>query len=192
MIAIDLKRGGSSRPYRSFIQGDFEKLVTTQGQRLSGCELLIFCTPEELVIRCLPATLRLGGLRICSDICSVKSRIESTVRKLSSRKQRSVPYISIHPMFGPTRDFSGYNLCVVPLQHGRSEYAAAYVNLLKTWSARLIRLSAREHDSLTSWTQAALHVSLLAYAYAFDWIKYSAAENAACRHTNPESLSFFG
>ena len=166
VLGVDLKRAHSPRLYSSFIQGDFGNLLKTHRDRLGGCELLIFCTPEELVVKHLAATLRLSGLRICSDICSVKSRIRRIVANLRSAQQRSISYIGVHPMFGPTKNFRGYNLCVVPMQRQRGPYAAEFLGLVRSWSAKVTVLSAQEHDNMTAWSQAAVHLSLLSYAGA--------------------------
>lgn len=166
VIGTDIKAPASRRSDASFIKGDFGEILRTSRHRLAKCDLLIFCTPEEVVIKHLAATLKLTGLRVCSDICSVKSRIQRVVSNLRSPQQRSVAYVGIHPMFGPTEDFSGYNLCIVPMQRHRGRYAAEFQKLIRTWSAEVTVLSPKEHDVITAWSQAATHLSILSYASA--------------------------
>lgn len=166
VIGVDVKDTGTHRRDIRFIRGDFGEVLHASQHRLEGCELVIFCTPEEVVIKHLPATLALRGLRVCSDICSVKARIQRAVARLRSAQQRSVSYISIHPMFGPTEDFRGCNLCIIPMQRDRGRYAAEFVRLVRSWSAETAILAADEHDRITAWSQAAAHLAVLSYAGA--------------------------
>ena len=165
----DLPPDGSSAPepaLSEFVPGEIGTLLAGRRDWFSGFDLLVFCTPENVVIEHLPAALDIDGPSVYADICSVKSRIAEVVARHADTRRTPFSYVSIHPMFGPVEDFTGFNLCTVPMTDGTSEYRAAFLALLNTWNARLIELSAEEHDRLTAWVQAACHFAILGYGAA--------------------------
>ncbi len=149
-----------------FVPGGIGALLAEWREWFSKFDVLIFCTPEGVVIEHLPAALEIEGPRVYSDICSVKSRIAAVVAGCSDTRRAPFAYVSIHPMFGPVEDFTGFNLCTVPMAGAAGEHRAAFLELLDGWNVRRIELSAEEHDRLTAWVQAACHFAILGYGAA--------------------------
>ena len=149
-----------------FVPGEIGTLLVERREWFSGFDLLMFCTPENVVTEHLPAALGIEGPKLYADICSVKSRIAAVVADCMHARRLPFSYVSIHPMFGPVEDFTGFNLCTVPMADGAGEHRAAFIELLDTWKARRIELSAEEHDRLTAWVQAACHFAILGYGAA--------------------------
>ena len=149
-----------------FMPGEIGDLLARHGEWFGGFDLLMFCTPENVVIEHLPAALRIEGPTLYSDICSVKSRIASVVTAGAGARRTPFSYVSIHPMFGPVEDWTGFNLCTVPMAGGTGESREAFLALVGGWQARRIELSAEEHDRLTAWVQAACHFAILGYGAA--------------------------
>ena len=149
-----------------FVPGEIGALLTERREWFAGFDLLIFCTPESVVIQHLPAAISIEGPAVYADICSVKSRIAAVVAGCAGQWRTPFSYVSIHPMFGPVEDFTGFNLCTVPLADGAGESQAEFLELLDGWHARRIEISAEEHDRLTAWVQAACHFAILGYGAA--------------------------
>ncbi len=149
-----------------FVSGEIGSLLAGREDWFAGFDVLMFCTPESVVTEHLPAALRIEGPRLYSDICSVKSRIAAVVAASVSARRKPFVYVSIHPMFGPVEDFTGFNLCTVPMADGAGETRDAFNAIVEGWQARRIELSAEEHDRLTAWVQAACHFAILGYGAA--------------------------
>ena len=150
-----------------FVPGGVGELLTERKTWFAGFDLVMFCTPENVVTEHLPAALAIEGPAVFADICSVKSRVAAVVAACVGEKRRApFSYLSLHPMFGPAEDFTGFNLCTVPMAEGDAATRAEFFGLLDRWHARRIELSAEEHDRLTAWVQAACHFAILGYGAA--------------------------
>lgn len=149
-----------------FVPGAVGALLAERREWFAGFDLVLFCVPENVVTAHLPAALAIEGPAVFADICSVKSRVAALVADSASRSASPFSYVSLHPMFGPVEDFTGFNLCTVPLAAGEAGAAAEFAALLDGWRARRIELSAEEHDRLTAWVQAACHFAILGYGAA--------------------------
>ena len=169
VAGTDLPMAGGSAPapvLAEFLPGEIGTLLASRKDWFAGFDLLMFCTPESVVTEHLPAALSIEGPALYSDICSVKSRIAAVVARGTDMRRTPFSYVSIHPMFGPVEDFTGFNLCVVPMAGGAGEIRDAFSALLGGWSAHRVDLSAEEHDRLTAWVQAACHFAILGYGAA--------------------------
>lgn len=159
-----------------FVAGDFGDVLTADAGRalLGDCDLLLFCTPENVAAQHLAAAISFEGISLYSDICSVKSGIDRAVRAGAAQRAKPFSHLSIHPMFGPTDDFTRLNLCIVPIADGAAPAAGEFRRIIGQWGARTVELSSEEHDRLTAWTQAACHFTLFGYGAALagsgaDW-----------------------
>ena len=149
-----------------FVPGKIGELFVERREWFAGFDLVIFCTPESVVTAHLPAALAIEGPAVFADICSVKSRVAAVVTACAGGRRTPFSYVSLHPMFGPVEDFTGFNLCTVPLAEGAAGPQAEFAALLDGWQAHHIELSAEEHDRLTAWVQAACHFAILGYGAA--------------------------
>ena len=149
-----------------FVPGAVGEVLASRGEWFAGFDLVMFCTPENIVTAHLPAVLAIEGPAVFADICSVKSRVAAVVAAAVGKGPAPFSYVSLHPMFGPTEDFTGFNLCTVPLAEGDARPRSEFAALLDGWHARRIELSADEHDRLTAWVQAACHFAILGYGAA--------------------------
>ena len=163
----DLPSDAASEPVLAeFVSGGVGELLAERKEWFAGFDLVMFCTPENVVTEHLPAALTIEGPAVFADICSVKSRVAAVVTEGGGRRRAPFSYVSLHPMFGPTEDFTGFNLCTVQLAEGDAAASGEFFALLDGWHARRIELSAEEHDRLTAWVQAACHFAILGYGAA--------------------------
>lgn len=163
----DLPGGGEPEAIlEEFAPGMVGALLAGRREWFARFDVVMFCTPESVVTQHLPAALAIKGPAVFADICSVKSRVAAVVASCATGKRAAFSYVSLHPMFGPVEDFTGFNLCTVPMAQGDAGSRAAFDALLDGWHARRIELSAEEHDRLTAWVQAACHFAILGYGAA--------------------------
>ncbi len=128
---------------------------------LEWADCVVLCTPEEVIREALPGLC--GALRqdaLLVDIASVKTRIRDTFQQIHAQRG----YLSIHPMFGPTEDFGGRAVCVVPLRASRR--GERFLEKLASWRADIRIMSADEHDAVTALVQALPHAALIAFGAA--------------------------
>ena len=130
----------------------------------NGCDLLILCVPPTAVCNVLP---RLANLEIglVTDVCSVKTPVMDAARGMKN-------FLGGHPMAGGTtpgfaasnaRLFENmpYALCVARDGNLPQERVAAFENLLAQLGAKVVHMTADEHDA------AVARVSHLPHAAAF-------------------------
>ena len=109
-----------------FVPGTVGELLAGRREWFAGFDVVMFCTPEGVVTEHLPAALAIEGPAVFADICSVKSRVAAVVAGCAAGKRPPFSYVSLHPMFGPVEDFTGFNLCTVPLADGDAGRRGAF------------------------------------------------------------------
>lgn len=144
--------------YRSL---DCRKLDWRQHAAAEPGRVFLLCLPQEAVLAMLPALLPVLGERtLAIDILSVKSAVAAEFARIGSWGQ----YLSLHPMFGPTLEFAGRNVVSIPLRDG--DRVDAFEQLLRDEGARVVRMTADEHDRGTAVTQVMVHAALVALGLA--------------------------
>jgi prephenate dehydrogenase len=125
---------------------------------LARSEAVMLCVPEETALAALSALP--ASLALLVDTLSVKT-------PLFARLDAAPPtceVLSLDPMFAPSVGFAGQAVVAVRARAG--ERGDALLALLGRWGARVIGMSAEEHDRTSALTQAATHAALLALASA--------------------------
>lgn len=128
---------------------------------LSDADALLLCVPEEIALAALAgldAIVPPGVLLV--DICSVKSNICAAAQ----RQCLDAEYVSLHPMFGPEREFVDSNAVWIPLRGGPR--ASAFKELLQSWQLALLECDADTHDRVTGLVQVFTHAVLCTFANA--------------------------
>ncbi len=128
---------------------------------LEWADCVVLCIPEDAIREALPSVCRaMRRDALLVDIASVKTRIRDRFREIKAQ----MGYLSIHPMFGPTEDFGGRAVCVVPLRASRR--GERFLEKLASWRADIRVMSADEHDAVTALVQALPHAALIAFGAA--------------------------
>jgi prephenate dehydrogenase len=155
--APGLPRGPAPR----FLRADLRAPAPALRDEIAAADLVILAVPEAVALGAVAgvaAQMRPGSL--LADTLSVKSRVCAIQRQLRG----GVETASLNPMFAPSLGFSGQAVAAVVERDGPR--AAALLSLLTRARAHVIRLSADNHDRLTSVTQVLVHATVLAYALA--------------------------
>ncbi len=128
---------------------------------LARADLVVLAIPESAALAAVPvlaAQLAAGALLV--DTLSVKTRFAGAVAQAAPHCEVA----SINPMFGPGLGMAGRAVALVSLRAGpRTEW---FASLLRARGARIVQLSALEHDRAAAALQALPHVALLAFARA--------------------------
>ena len=110
-----------------------------------------------------PGALWVDTLSVKTEICQ---RLEGA--------NKSIEILSVNPMCAPSLSLIGQNVAVVEISKGR--LGVRFERLLSTWGARLIRLTAQEHDHNAALVQAATHAAILAFGLALRRSNYDIQE----------------
>lgn len=123
---------------------------------LARSEAVLLCLPEEAALRALSALP--SPLGLLADTLSVKTPLFAHL----AGAQLTCEVLSLNPLFAPSVGFAGQAVAAVRARAGAR--GDALLALLRGWGARVITLSAEEHDRAAAATQAATHAALLALA----------------------------
>ena len=153
---------GFDVPVDAYTSVDLPAVNPSFAERLSAADLAVFCVPEAALVPALGAIgTAMRPEALAMDIVSVKSAIASAVAEWPDA---APAYLGIHPMFGPSADFAGRTVALVPLRPGSN--GDAMRALIAGWGCETPVLTAREHDRVTALVQALPHAALLAFGRA--------------------------
>lgn len=125
---------------------------------LARSEAVMLCLPEEAALAALGSLPT--SLALLVDTLSVKTPLFARL----AGAELACEVLSLNPMFAPSVGFAGQ--AVVAVREREGARGDALVALLGAWGARVVTLSAEEHDRAAALTQAATHAALLALANA--------------------------
>ncbi|MCL1909754.1 MAG: prephenate dehydrogenase/arogenate dehydrogenase family protein, partial [Kiritimatiellaeota bacterium] len=177
VLALDVH---NQNTHEALQAGAIDEAVTSIND-FNGCDLLILCAPPSVVCETLP---KLAGLDIglITDVCSVKTPVMDAARGLKN-------FIGGHPMAGSEQtgfaasdarlfENAPYALCVASGCDLPQARVLAFEGLLEKIGARVLRMSAQEHDASVA------RVSHLPHAAAFALARVA--------KTHPECLKLAG
>lgn len=150
----------SGRLSRS-LTGDVTRLGPELVAELHVADVVVLAVPERVALAAMPRVageLRPGALIV--DTLSVKTRIA----ELAKAAAKGMEVLGINPMFAPELGFSGRPVAAVVVNDGTR--VRALLQLIRAQGARIIELSAEQHDRVTAATQALTHAAVLASGLA--------------------------
>lgn len=148
-------------PGARWLAGDICRPDSAVADAVESADLLLLAVPEPVAlaaVRVIGPLLRPGALY--ADTLSVKSRIAAEV----ARWLPGVAALSLNPMFGPSLGPSGRVIAAVTLTDGPP--VGALRNLLREAGARIVEVTASEHDRITAVSQAVTHAAVLSFGLA--------------------------
>ncbi len=138
---------------------------------LAGADLVVACLPKSAALRAVDgvvAAMSPGALWV--DTLSIKSEIVAKLEALPP----SIEALSINPLFAPSVGFASQ--CVLSVAVRGSEKARVLTKLIETWGARVVAVSAREHDRHAAVIQVATHAAVLVFGAALAPLKRDGAD----------------
>lgn len=167
-LAPDPIPGWAGAEYRSC---DLRSLTDAARAMLRSADWVLACLPEHVLldaVDALVAPMAPGALLV--DTLSIKSPIGARVACL----REDVEYLGINPLFAPDVGFAGQNVVAVALRGGpRSRELIAR---MQGWGARIVSMSAEQHDRAMAAVQVATHSAVLAFGMALDASDYDIEE----------------
>ena len=124
---------------------------------LSRAALVLIAVPIQVTESVIQQVKGLSRDCVLADITSVKSRPLELMMNIHSG-----PVVGLHPMFGPgVEELAGQTIVAC---HGRDNKAYQWLlDQLEVWSAKLQRVTAREHDQTMAMVQVMRHFSTVVY-----------------------------
>ncbi|GAA3723408.1 prephenate dehydrogenase [Salinactinospora qingdaonensis] len=154
--------------------GDVTAIDPAMAAELGQADLVVLAVPEPVAIAAVPgllAALPAGSLLV--DTLSVKQPIAAAVES-AAPGAKDVEVVSVNPMFAPALGFENRPVAAVALREGpRSQ---EMLGLIESWGGGVVRMSAEQHDRLSSATQALTHATVLAFGTALTELGVDAEE----------------
>jgi prephenate dehydrogenase len=148
----------------------------------------------DIILFCMSVTDLLGTVgpyldwardnALIMDICSTKVDLIAGLAKCKGYSR--VDHLSIHPMFGPTTDFTDQN--VVCATSPSNEFVPWFRSRLESWGANVHDLSAEDHDLAVTATQVLCHAAIMSYGLAIAGLGLSPESLAAVETPNSRVL----
>ncbi len=141
--------------------------ITAMGPRLEAelrrCDLVLLAVPEDVAIAAVgPIARALEPGALLADTLSVKTAIVAALEVQATRLEA----LSLNPMFAPSLGIDGGAVAAVIVHDGPR--TGELLELLRSRGARVVEVSAPEHDELAAITQALTHAAVLAFGLALE------------------------
>jgi prephenate dehydrogenase len=123
--------------------------------------VVVLAVPESVALAALPSvaqTMPPGALLV--NTLSVQGEIGAAGRKHAGHLE----LLGLNPMFAPSLDPRGRAVAAVVVRDGPR--VRTVLEVVASWGARIVRVSAEEHDRLAAATQGLTHAAILAFGLA--------------------------
>lgn len=128
---------------------------------LAAADTVVLAVPDAVAVEAVPVldpVMRPEAL--LAETLSVKSDIHRQLRERAADR----PAVGINPMFAPGLGMAGRPVAAVV--HREDPAVDRFLGDVSGWGARIVTLSAAEHDRVTATTQALTHAVVLAFGLA--------------------------
>ena len=147
-----------------FVRGDISDPGAEVTDLVRAADAVLLSVPEPVA---LVAIGRLAGaLRpdaLIADTLSVKSTVVPALRA-AAMVAGEAEALSLNPMFAPSLGFAGHPVASVVVRDGRR--GRALRDLIEQWGARVVTVTADQHDRVAAAAQALTHAAVIAFGAA--------------------------
>jgi 4-amino-4-deoxyprephenate dehydrogenase len=172
VVIVDVAAPRPADSVTRFVQGDIgdPSVAVTDAVRAADAVLLSVPEPVALVaIDRLAKALRPDALIV--DTLSVKTTV---VPALRSAVMVSGEALSLNPMFAPSLGFAGHPVASVVVRNGKR--GRVLRDLIEQWGARVVTVTADQHDRIAAASQALTHAAVIAFGAALAELKVDIAD----------------
>ena len=156
LVRIDLVAGADQ------VVGDVLQMSPAVCDIFSQADLVVLALPHAVLERAIPiVSALLAPTSIIVETASVKASLGRAVEALA----QGPAIMGINPMFGPSIGFDGEAVLLVQHREGAGP-SERFVMAMEGWGARILAVSAAEHDSMVAVLQAACHAVVLGFGEA--------------------------
>ncbi|AKK26091.1 prephenate dehydrogenase [Mycobacterium sp. EPa45] len=164
VVIVDRTIPGPTHRVTRFVRGDISDPGAEVADVVRTADAVLLSVPEPVAlvsIGRLVGTLRPDALIV--DTLSVKSAVVPTLRAATTIA-RDVEALSLNPMFAPALGFAGHPVASVTVRDGRR--GRALHELIAQWGARVVPVTADQHDRISAASQALTHAAVIAFGAA--------------------------
>ena len=164
VVIVDLAAPGPAHRVTRFVRGDISDPGAEVTDLVRAADAVLLSVPEPVA---LVAIGRLAGaLRpdaLIADTLSVKTTVVPALRA-AAMVAGEAEALSLNPMFAPSLGFAGHPVASVVVRDGRR--GRALRDLIEQWGARVVTVTADQHDRVAAAAQALTHAAVIAFGAA--------------------------
>jgi prephenate dehydrogenase len=162
VVVVDLAVPGPAHCVTRFVRGDIADPGPEVTDLVRGADAVLLSVPERVALVAIDRMA--GALRpdaLIADTLSVKTTV---VPALRAAVMAAGEALSLNPMFAPSLGFAGHPVASVVVRDGRR--GRALRDLIEQWGARVVTVTADQHDRVAAAAQALTHAAVIAFGAA--------------------------
>ena len=164
VVLVDRAAPGPAHRVTRFVRGDISDPGAEVADVVRTADAVLLCVPEPVALVAvgrLVRALRPGAL--IADTLSVKSTVVPALHA-AVMVAGEAEALSLNPMFAPSLGFAGHPVASVVVRDGRR--GRALCDLIEQWGARVVNVTADQHDRVSAASQALTHAAVIAFGAA--------------------------
>jgi 4-amino-4-deoxyprephenate dehydrogenase len=161
VAVVDIAPAGRADIGARSIRGDITAPDAALIDELAAADVVVLAVPADVAQSALPhiaASVRTGTLLV--DTLSVKTGIVAAIRREAPHAEA----VSLNPMFAPSLGVRGRPIAIVRITGGPR--GDELIRLLADAGARVVEMTADEHDRISALTQAMTHAAIISFGIA--------------------------
>jgi 4-amino-4-deoxyprephenate dehydrogenase len=164
VVIVDVAAPGPAHRVTRFVRGDIGDPGAEVTNLVRAADAVLLSVPEPVA---LVAIHRLGGAlqpdALIADTLSVKATVVPALRAAAIAAGEAEA-LSLNPMFAPSLGFAGHPVASVVVLDGQR--GRALQDLIEQWGARVVTVTADQHDRVAAAAQALTHAAVIAFGAA--------------------------
>ncbi len=164
VVIVDRAVPGPTHHVTRFVRGDISDPGAEVADVVGAADAVLLSVPESVALVAIGrmvGTLRPDALIV--DTLSVKSTVVPTLHA-AAMVARQAEALSLNPMFAPALGFTGHAVASVIVRDGPR--GRALRGLIEHWGARVVNVTADQHDRVAAAAQALTHAAVIAFGAA--------------------------
>ncbi len=164
VVIVDRAIPGPTHRVTRFVRGDISDPGAEVADVVRTADAVLLSVPEPVALVAigrLVGTLRPDALIV--DTLSVKSTVVPALHA-AAMIAGEAEALSLNPMFAPSLGFAGHPVASVVVRDGRR--GRALRALIEQWGARVVTVTADQHDRVAAAAQALTHAAVIAFGAA--------------------------
>ena len=164
VVIVDRNTPGPAHRVTRFVRGDISDPGAEVADVVRTADAVLLSVPEPVALVAvgrLVGTLRPDAL--IADTLSVKSTVVPALHA-AAMIAGDVEALSLNPMFAPSLGFAGHPVASVVVRDGQR--GRALRDLIEQWGARVVTVTADQHDRVAAAAQALTHAAVIAFGAA--------------------------
>ncbi len=174
VVIVDRTVPAPTQDVARFVRGDISDPGAEVADVVRTADVVLLSVPEPVALVAigrLVGTLKPDALIV--DTLSVKSTVVPALQAVTMIAGEAEA-LSLNPMFAPSLGFAGHPVASVVVRDGRR--GRALTELIEQWGARVVYVSADQHDRLAAATQALTHAAVIGFGAALAELDVDIAE----------------